>query len=174
MTLLIFFFPQMISTHCIRLMTHATETGTINRLNFLLPVPVFGADFCSVCCASGTKISNMSENKQITSPHKTTSRHLRTSTIIIDQSQVIISVTCTQLSGLEQKCVSKHHTVHIATLTPHWNMAQRAGWGCVCLDGIYSWKWSCVSTTRPRNAAYWCNVCLLCIALLYKPEHRTT
>jgi len=32
---------------------------------------------------------------------KINSRQLKTSTIIIDQSQVIISVTCTPLSGLE-------------------------------------------------------------------------
>jgi len=40
-------------------------------------------------------------NKQIIALHKTTSRHIKRSTVIINQSQVIISVTCTPLSGLE-------------------------------------------------------------------------
>jgi len=44
-------------------------------------------------------------NKHITALHTSTSQHLKTSTVIIDQSQVIISVTCTPLSGLEQNSV---------------------------------------------------------------------
>ena len=96
-------------------MTHAPETGAINRLHF--PAPEIGAGFRRrffVACASGMKISGAVNkhvweyyiNKQITSLHKTTPRHLKTSAVIIDQSsQVIISVTRTPLSGLEQNSV---------------------------------------------------------------------
>jgi len=90
-------------------MTHATKTGAINRLRFL--TPVFGAAFF-VPYASGTKIlatkintteSDIDDEFAVVTANiiagvEVKGKLKRNKSQIIE---IIISVTCTPLSGLE-------------------------------------------------------------------------